>query len=169
VQFATSALADNTKPNRKGNTMRKAILGSTFAILGLGLGTADAFENIIGFSVTDNFGFSEQTDLPISKRQPAGLDAIENSGTIVGRRGAGYPQFGAGRIHSYNAADDFGPSEQDDLPSSLSKGRSGGADIGNITSSTGVETRTSGYPRQLQFGRGSRGYNASDDFAVSDD
>ncbi|WEX08909.1 hypothetical protein [Chelativorans sp. AA-79] len=95
--------------------MRKVILASTFAILGLG--TADAFENNVGYNVTGHFGFSERND----------------------------------------------------LPPFLSKGRSGGARTGTITFSTGVETRTSGYPRQPQFGRVSRGHNASDDFAVSDD
>jgi hypothetical protein len=65
----------------------------------------------------------------------------------------------------YNAADAFGPSER-------SKGHSAGSNAGLIASGTATGRASSGYPARAQFGipdRVSRGYSASDDFAVSDD
>ncbi|WEX11108.1 hypothetical protein [Chelativorans sp. AA-79] len=154
--------------------MRKVILTSALAILGFGLTGANALETHSGHNAAHHFGFSEQDDLPASlaKRQFNGLDAgIVTSSTS--RVTVGYPsrsQFG-GTNRIYSAADAFGPSDRNDLPASLSRRPFGRLDVGSVTSSTAAERLTSGYPRRAQFGRTpmSRGYNASDDFAVSDD
>ncbi|WP_309086685.1 hypothetical protein [Chelativorans sp.] len=69
----------------------------------------------------------------------------------------------------YNASDEFGPSSQNDLPAGL-KGQSAVSDAGHITSGTGRVA--AGYPARAQLGNADRvyrGYDASDDFAVSDD
>ncbi|WEX10950.1 hypothetical protein [Chelativorans sp. AA-79] len=65
----------------------------------------------------------------------------------------------------FSAANSFGPSDQDDLPTSLSRRQFGGIDAGAATPST------FGYPVGTQIGRTDRvyrGYNASDDFGISD-
>jgi len=154
--------------------MHKIVLTSALALLGLGLTAANAFES--GYNAADDFGVSEQSDLPASLAKSQAVGSETGLAASSTRATVGYPtrQFGgANRVYNgYNAADDFGPSDQDDLPASISRGRFDGSSVGSITSTTGAERRISGYPRQVQFGgtnRLYRGHNASDDFAVSDD
>ncbi|MCT7374076.1 hypothetical protein [Chelativorans salis] len=67
----------------------------------------------------------------------------------------------------YNAADDFGPSEQNDLPLRM-EGYVNGSDAAFITS--GTAKVTTGYPARASrdnADRVYRGYNASDDFSAS--
>lgn len=75
----------------------------------------------------------------------------------------------------YDAADDFGPSEQNDLPTRMN-GYIAGSDAALITSDTAKVT--TGYPARApgdnadrapgdNADRVYRGYNASDDFSAS--
>lgn len=75
--------------------------------------------------------------------------------------------LGLAGANAYDAADDFGPSVQNDLPPRM-KGDIGGSDAGLITSGTGKVT--AGYPTRPSrdsADRVYRGYNASDDFSAS--
>ncbi|PRD43089.1 hypothetical protein C5748_12840 [Phyllobacterium phragmitis] len=103
--------------------MRKFILlTSTSALLGLGLFGANA-QGYSGYNAADDFGVSEQNDLPPRLRQYSGgpdIGAITSS-TGQSRMTAPYhvPALPSGMdraYRGYNAADDFGPSEQNDLP-----------------------------------------------------
>ncbi|MCT7376795.1 hypothetical protein [Chelativorans salis] len=75
--------------------------------------------------------------------------------------------LGLGGASAYNASDDFGVSDQNDLPISMKRNHAGISDSGLVTSSTGASTVTLGYPAGTRIGRVNRGYNASDDFGFS--
>ncbi|PRD43085.1 hypothetical protein C5748_12820 [Phyllobacterium phragmitis] len=107
--------------------MRKFILlTSTLAILGLCLGSTYAQNNSrsnaqshAGYNASDDFGFSEQNDLPSHGRQQFGRSDV---GVITDRdrMHTGYPALeqpgDTKRVYrgwiyrGYNASDDFGPS-----------------------------------------------------------
>jgi hypothetical protein len=112
--MAADALNLNTE---RINTMRKIILlTSTLAMLGLGLGGANAY------NASDDFGVSSQNDLPIwMKRDRAGISDPGLTTSSTGKATFGYPAGTqvrrADRVYrGYNASDDFGFSSQNDLP-----------------------------------------------------
>lgn len=77
----------------------------------------------------------------------------------------------------YNAADDFAPSSQHNMPPPRIKRQLGRSDAGSITSSTGNERVTSGYSAagelhsdeqsSTQRNGVKRGYSAANDFGAS--
>ncbi|WP_028035464.1 hypothetical protein [Chelativorans sp. J32] len=157
--------------------MRKIILTSAFALLGIGLSAAHALDS--GYDAANDFGISEQSDLPASlARTHTGGSAagLASTATRDGRTTVGYPSGQSARANGvyngHNAADDFAVSDQDDLPASISRGRYDESHVGSTNSTSGAERQLRGYPRGVQFGGANRlyqGYNASDDFVVSDD
>jgi hypothetical protein len=87
------------------------ILSSVLAVLGVGNATA--------YDAASGFGVSEQNDLPsIHIPMPVDRSAV-TSGVTTARQSYGYATGTAvnpKRTAKFSAAQEFGPSEQNDLP-----------------------------------------------------
>jgi len=91
--------------------MYKTIIDtSLFAVLGIG--------NAAAFNAASTFGPSEQNDLP-NIHAGAQVDRSAVTSDVTGAQSYGYATGTAmksGRIVGFSAAQNFGPSDQNDLP-----------------------------------------------------